>query len=234
MSYKPDLLPVGSIIAWSGGYFTASNNGGSYTDVLGNTIANANAYLTPRGYKICDGTSVNDSKSPIFNGVNRFLPNLTDSRFLHGSTTAGSIGGQNSVTLQATNLPSFSFGTNETSNYSAVNVAADGHGHGYNLYTRSVHSASNYIRNAFVATDTFTATRGANITVSGISTAESFGVPIAGSIFGNSSATTVATTANLLNHSHSVSVGPGNGGLNSTAFENRPLYFNVFYIIKIK
>ena len=234
MSYKPDPIPVGSIIAWSGGYFSASNNGGLYTDVLGNTILNANNYLSKRGYKVCDGTQVNDSKSPIFNGANRFLPNLTNSRFLQGSTVAGAIGGQTSFSLAATNLPAFTISTDSAGNFSSTTAAGDGHGHGINLYTRSVHSSSNYIRNQFVSTDGWTSTRGASIAVSSISTPESFGIPIAGGLGGNSFNVTVATTSNLVSHSHSITTGSVNGGMNATAIDNRPLYFSIFYIIRIK
>jgi hypothetical protein len=88
--------PVGSIMAWQGGYFTGGSNGG-FTNVLGNTVALANAYLNPFGYYVCDGSQLNDPDSPIFSAAGRFLPNLSDSRFLMGSTSAGVAGGSNSV-----------------------------------------------------------------------------------------------------------------------------------------
>ena len=227
-------VPVGTIVAFSGGYFTGANNTGTWTDVLGNTIATVNSYVASSGFVVCDGTAPNDPASPIFDTTAKYLPNLTDSRFLQGSTAAGTIGGSNSFTLSATNLPAFTISTDSSGAYSATTAAGDGHGHGFNLYTRSVHSASNYIRNQFVATDAYTATRGANITISSISTAESFGVPVAGGLGGNSFNVTVATTSNLASHAHSITTGPGNGGMNSTAVSNQPKYFSAFYIIRIK
>jgi len=87
---------IGSIIAWAGGYFTNGANGG-FTSVLGNTIAAANAYLNPKGWYVCDGAELNLPDSPIFDGAGRYLPNLTDDRFLMGSTVAGGIGGSSTM-----------------------------------------------------------------------------------------------------------------------------------------
>ena len=89
--------PRGLISAWSGGYFTDGSNGG-YTNILGNTILDANTYLNPLGWWVCDGDEVNESDSPIFNGAGRHLPNLTGDRFLMGSTSAGVRGGSNALT----------------------------------------------------------------------------------------------------------------------------------------
>lgn len=91
-------IPEGIIFSWVPGYFTDGSNGG-YTYVLpsDNTVAAANTYLNPKGYYVCDGSALNDADSVIFNGANRYLPNLTDSRFLMGSTSVGSIGGATST-----------------------------------------------------------------------------------------------------------------------------------------
>lgn len=86
---------VGAIFPWIGGYFTDASNGG-FTNVLGNTIVDVNALLNPDGLYVCDGSELNDADSPIFNGAGRYLPNLTDSRFLMGSAGAGVTGGSNS------------------------------------------------------------------------------------------------------------------------------------------
>ena len=90
--------PEGSIVAWAGGYFTDGSNGG-YTYVLGsaNSVAGANSYLNSYHWYVCDGSELNDSGSTIFNGSGRYLPNLTDDRFLMGDTAAGSTGGANTM-----------------------------------------------------------------------------------------------------------------------------------------
>jgi len=90
------MAPVGTITAWIGGYFGDGSNG-SYTRVLGsaNTVAGANGYLNSLGWYVCSGAALNDGDSPIYNGAGRYLPNLSDDRFLQGDTAAGSIGGAN-------------------------------------------------------------------------------------------------------------------------------------------
>lgn len=87
-----DTLPAGIITPWLGGYFTDGSNAG-FTSVLGNTVATANSYLNPKGWYVCNGATLNDSNSTIFNGANRYLPNLSDDRFIQGSTIGGGSGG---------------------------------------------------------------------------------------------------------------------------------------------
>ncbi len=91
------LVPFGTIVFWLGGYFLDSVNG-SYNYVLGsaNTISDVNTYTNYYGWYVCDGSSLNLSKSPIFNGGGRYLPNISDSRFLSSYTVVGGIGGDNS------------------------------------------------------------------------------------------------------------------------------------------
>ena len=84
---KPNDVPIGFIGAWIAGYFTNEYNGG-FTAV---TIA-----LTD-SWKECDGSALNDPESPIYNAAGRYLPNLTDDRFLMGNTVAGEIGGNNEM-----------------------------------------------------------------------------------------------------------------------------------------
>ena len=87
--------PVGSIVFWLGGYMTDGSNAG-YTYVLGsaNTVAGANAYFNTYGYWVADGSAPNQSLSSIWSAADRYLPNLTDDRFLMGLTACGSIGGK--------------------------------------------------------------------------------------------------------------------------------------------
>jgi hypothetical protein len=93
-------VPVGAILPWVSGYFTASTNTG-HTPILASadTIAAANSYLNTLGYYVCDGSALNIPDSPVWNAAGRYLPNLTDSRFLMGSTTIGvaANGGSNTM-----------------------------------------------------------------------------------------------------------------------------------------
>lgn len=202
-------VPVGAILAFAGGYFTASNNGGSWTDVLGNTVANVNTYLSGTGFVACDGTELNEPSSPIFNGAGRYLPNLTNSRFIQGSTSAGGIGGQNSTTLTSANLPTHEHTINHTHNSTSfasggTNVSLD-HQH----YVWGQNSTGNNGMQQEVGNNYYSTTSG-----------------VIGANPG-------------LNHVHGTTVGfslsgtSGNGGFANTAIENRPLYLNVIYIMRV-
>ena len=46
---------------------------------------------------MCDGTEYYNVNSPIFDQAGRYLPNLTDDRFLMGSNIPGGVGGANQV-----------------------------------------------------------------------------------------------------------------------------------------
>lgn len=78
--------PVGSVLAWFPGFFAASPNS-AYSRVLGSadSVAGANAYLIPLGWRVCDGGEPTDSVSSIWNVAGRKVPQLNDRRFLQGS-----------------------------------------------------------------------------------------------------------------------------------------------------
>ncbi len=95
--------PIGTILAYMPGYFTDNANAGfTYQLVSANTVAAVNALLNDEGYYVCNGAALNDSDSTIFNGAGRYLPNLTDDRFLMGDTVAGGTGGANSNDISHT------------------------------------------------------------------------------------------------------------------------------------
>jgi hypothetical protein len=96
-----NLLPVGSIIQYIPGYFADGSNG-VYTNVLptADTIAAVNTLQNPGGWYVCDGAQLTLADSPIYNTADpildpRFLPNLTDDRFIMGDTAIGALGGSN-------------------------------------------------------------------------------------------------------------------------------------------
>jgi len=106
--YTDGICPIGSIIAWHGGHHANSANG-SYSMIMAsaNTIAAVNTHLNPMGWNVCNGTAPNDSDSPIFNASNKYLPNLTDDRFIMGDTIAGNIGGSSTMSHDhSVNVPS--------------------------------------------------------------------------------------------------------------------------------
>lgn len=91
-------FPEGTIIAWVGGYFGDGSNG-SYANVLAgaNTVAATNALLNADGWYVCDGAALNLGTSTIFNGASRYLPNLTDDRFIMGDTVIATLGGDSAM-----------------------------------------------------------------------------------------------------------------------------------------
>ena len=107
---QTNSIPVGTIVAWSGGYFANDSNGG-FVNVLGNNIAAANSFLNPDGWYVCNGAECNIGGSPIYDGSGRHLPNLTDDRFVMGSDTAGAVGGSNNQNhYHVVDIPAFMSG----------------------------------------------------------------------------------------------------------------------------
>lgn len=78
--------PVGTIVAWIPGYFSGLNNVG-YTRSFGSadSVAAANTYLAPLGWRVCDGGEPTDTVSPVWNAAGRKVPQINDKRFLQGS-----------------------------------------------------------------------------------------------------------------------------------------------------
>ena len=236
------LPPIGTIVAWVGGYMTDGSNT-SFVSVLGNSVSAVNALVNGDGYYVCDGSAPNNPASPIFNAAGKYLPNLTDSRFLQGSTSAGGFGGQNSFQIATSDLPNlslpFSGTTGPTGVSSSISVADSNHFHGSNTIEarirNSVGSTSLQTRlndpalagswNATNRND-FAAASVASSTL--ISTASS----TQGSTSLGTSNATVATTSNLPSHTHSFS-GTASASFANTAIENRPVYFNSFFIMRI-
>jgi len=110
------ITPIGVITPFLSGYFT-NNANGTYTAV---------AQTLPASWKVCDGSALNDAESLIFNGAGRYLPNLTDSRFIMGSTIAlsGVIGGNanNQFSLAETNLPAHAHTIAHTHTFSGTSA----------------------------------------------------------------------------------------------------------------
>jgi hypothetical protein len=90
-------FPVGTILPWNPGYYTNGSNAG-FTLVLGatNDAAGANGYLNLLGWYVCNGATLINAESPIWNSSGRYLPNLTDDRFIMGDTAIAWGGGETS------------------------------------------------------------------------------------------------------------------------------------------
>lgn len=116
------LVPPGAIIPFIGGYFGDGANG-SFTAVH-NTASAVNTLLNDDyGLYVADGSAVNISGSTYYDGSGRYLPNLTDDRFIMGDTAAGTTGGSSTMahthttpdhTLSSAEIPSHSHGIQNT------------------------------------------------------------------------------------------------------------------------
>jgi hypothetical protein len=203
------LPPVGSIIAYSPGYFTNGSNAGfTYQMVSANTVAAVNTLLNPKGYYVCNGAALNDSASGIFNGANRYLPNLTDDRFLMGDTAAGTAAGANSYDLSHTHT---------TGDFALQTTHLAAHNHTITVNSDGSHTHSTYICSLAGGGDWHpglaSGDTGAQATSSGGSHTHTA-----------SSANTGSGTA----HNHGTT---GSGG--SATQEIRPSYLSVFYIMRV-
>ena len=231
-------IPVGIITAWNGGYYTNGSNAG-YTFTLGtaNTVAGANSYLNSLGWYVCDGSAVNDSGSSIFNGTGRYLPNLTDSRFFMGSTSVGSIGGEN------TNSHTHSVTSNvavAAHGITQPTFTVDSHTHGSGgIYSLMDWNGSTYCvqyagQSAFTSSVGLLTTTGVDLKYQGTSQSSGGHAPnSAGSTGTASTNTTSRTTDVALTNNHSVTNNAVTSGTPIDT-ENRPLYLSTLFIMKIK
>lgn len=206
------FVPVGSVLAYVPGYFTNGANAGfTFQMVSANTIAAVNALLNSKGFYVCNGAALNDADSGIFNGANRYLPNLTDDRFLMGDTVAGGTGGANSsdishvhttgdFTLLEAHLPAHSH---------TVTVSGGNHTHTYNGATGGSGAISH------------NDSSGNYRHMSGSGTTGGTG--------SHSHTASVSSVGSGTAHNHG---NTGTGG--SAAFENRPSFLSCFYIMRVK
>ena len=208
-----NVPPVGSIIAYSPGYFTNSSNAGfTYRMVSANTVAAVNALLNSSGWYVCDGAALNDADSGIFNGVDRYLPNLTDDRFLMGDTVAGGIGGANSNDISH---------VHSTGNFTLTTSHIPSHSHTVTVNSGGAH------------THTFSSVTGdANPEGDIRPLRERALSPVSFSVSSSGNHTHTASAGNTGSgnaHNH------GNtGSSGSTSLENRPKYLSCFYIMRVK
>lgn len=130
-------LPLGSIIPLMTGYFinptggVNTGNTGTYTSVP--SLIPTSGTITNDGFLLCNGalipTTANSLLASISGGEQRYTPDLTDNRFLQGSTSSGSISsvngvnnGDNTVTLAITNIPSHNHSGSVSSNNANLTI----------------------------------------------------------------------------------------------------------------
>jgi len=237
-------IPVGTIIPWIGGYFGNGSNG-SYTRVLGtaNTIAAVNTLQNPNGWYVCDGTELNLASSPIFNGATRFLPNLSDSRFLLGYTSCGTQGGANSLTTgnASVNTTTMTAGisiSNHTVTNNAVTSGA-GTAHSHVLTPGTAYAQIGLIDNGTIWVKNYSVTAYSTTGyLSGTYTADSGPTSIGSGVGGSTnteSSHTHGVTSNVAVSNHSFSNATYTVDAHTHSITNSlPQYLTVFYLMKVK
>lgn len=206
------IVPVGGMVP------IASNLTGSYTMPVSGAVS-------AHGWMLADGAAI-----PGGNTLSGTTPNLSDSRFLLGSTTAGTTGGASSITLTITNLPS--------------------HTHGLANHTHTM-SHTHSIDHNHAAVTSGNVSAGHTHTYDRVSTGAAAPDTAYGSSWGNRSFNTGAQSAN---HTHSVdlpnftgtsgaasssttsvpSSNTSNATGSGTSFSILPTYISCVYLIRVK
>lgn len=210
-------VPVGAIVAFIGGYFGTSGNG-SFTNVIGNTIADVNTLLNPKGWYVCDGKALNLPASPIFNGAGRYLPNLTDDRFIIGSTSAGVVGGSNTTAHTHTIAHTHTMAhTHATANHTLNTARIPSHAHTENAEVWANVSGSSYRTARTSGNWCNSISHGGRAHITTYSTGSS-GAHNHGNTGGASTSTTSGSSA---------------ASSGSASLENRPKFISCLYLMKI-
>ena len=222
--------PLGSILPLVTGYFinptggVNTGNTGTYTSV--SSLIPTSGTITPDGFLLCNGalipTTANSLLASISGGEQRYTPDLTDSRFLQGSTSSGSIStvsgsnnGDNTVTLTISNIPSHNHSGSFSSNNANITVTA---GSITPVTDIIINNASDSIPAGYqIITGGNQADKTPRIGVSGF--------PIYQRKDGYSPNPSVSQST----HSHTIS---SEGG--SQSFNIRPKYMNVIYVMRVK
>ena len=249
------LVPVGAIIP----YFPGSFGGGAnttYTNRVGagNTVAQINALLNSVGWYVCDGAALNDASSPIFNGADRFLPDLTDDRFIQGATTAGTAGGANTFTPTGTiSTPTFTGNAVASGTASANGVTRSG-SISVNAVTLSEANIPSHSHTFSGTTSTETVSAGGQLLILQAPLGNLVGGPDPGLVISTHTHTYSGTTsaigstssftptladsqswtANSHTHTTTATGTISTPTFSGSATNQRPKYLNVYYIMRVK
>lgn len=221
LSWTLGLLPIGSVVA------TFPNLSGAYTT---SATTAADAY----GFVKCNGQTISDATSPMDGAV---VPNINNSIFLAGSTTAGSSGG--SATASGVGAHTHTFTANET-------VATGTHTHGFahshqwghfggatvaltslassSPNSTSIDGSSTHVIGGLVGSDTVA---GPSQVFYGVYTADAFttGALSAPAGAGGSATTTAAQATTTVT---------GTTASTGTSFSILPPYITAVYLMRIK
>ncbi len=206
------IVPVGAIIAIADSAAWSLPGAGAVKD----------------GYALCNGQAFPAESNAAFSGN---MPNLSDERFLQGSTSSGTVGGANTVTLVTANLPAHSHSINH--DHASFTITGGSHSHGISdpghAHNHGVDTTQGYAVGTPIS-----ATSGAGGFDAGEFSDRAPNLWASGFIRAGSTGISVQTNSS---HSHTVDVPnftgtSGNTG-SATAFDIRPKYFNVVYVMRV-
>jgi microcystin-dependent protein len=199
----PGTIPLGSIIP--------------VVDAYSNVSVPASGDVDSKGFQYCDG-AVLSGESLLGTGLSGNTPNLTDGRFLRGSTVSGTIGGNSSISLSVNNIPAHTHTMNH-GHADTFSIANDTHNHGI---TDPGHNHD------YLTPVTTNNTQGGSNT------------RFTARVSASTSTDTTGITINNDTHNHAIngSVTDFSGSTGSTgsgtAFSIEPQYLNVKYLIRVK
>jgi hypothetical protein len=209
--------------------FEPNTSGGVLGSVpLGSVIAigNTQAWALPTADQVKDGFALCNGNTFAALGAGNYnaaftgsRPQISDNRFLMGSTTVGATGGQNSTTLAVANIPQMSgtFGSNATGDHTHTFSGSTG------AMSANATHAHLYDKIAGAGTGGFGGTANISLTQPATSAANTDHThAYSGTTSGSS----------IGNHTHSTTVTLGTAS--PTAIENRPSYFSVVYVMRVK
>lgn len=209
-TYGYGIVPIGAVIA-------IANTGAWYPPAAG---------VIQEGFALCNGQAFPAGSHPSLTGN---MPNLTDNRFLQGSTLPGSTGGSNSKALSSSELPVHSHSITQTDH---------SHGASSGTYTHS-HSVTMPKRDDVNNKIPIYLNQGGN---NGYPPT----APYYNATFGltppdptdDDSRVRLGTEDNT--HSHTISTNNASASItintagSGTSFDLRPQYYNVTYVMRVK
>ncbi len=200
------IVPVGSVIA----------------------IANVAVWSLPAagqikdGFALCNGQTVPAGAHPLLTGT---LPNLSDDRFLQGSTASGTTGGANTKTLTTTELPAHTHTMVHTHGMSHTHSIAHDHGSVTTSGDSVLIGGFENAQGGGGSSNYNTLTDWNNRAYQRVSNTHSHTVDLP-NFTGTSGSSSISDT-DAASNSTTSSTGTG------SAFDIRPKYFNVVYVMRV-
>lgn len=215
--------PIGVILAWHPRLFSGAGNVG---------VDSSDRTSLPDNYRLCDGSDITSTGSPLVNGGFNRLPELTDNRFLMGGIN-NTLLGDNFVYGGANHAgPPLTNGNNGNNSISISTNFLPPHTHGPGTLDLTGGFTTGSTNLAHTHSVTLEARNAETGNVGNYLGTAPFGFP---AVYG--------TSWSLGLHSHTLSVGSGglsfsgatdNGGFFNKALSVLPKYLTVKFIMRIK